>query len=115
MGLFDQIKQKSMEKMMQAAMSSGALEGMLKKMPGVKDSEISEVMQTLKGEDLGKIMDVLKTAGPDKPVTVEQVRTLFTPEMFSVLSSKLGVPAHQAPEKVAQMINQMMDQLRRGS
>ena len=111
MGLFDRLKEKSIEKMLQKMSGAGSPQEMLKSL-GADEAEVSEAMQAMKGMNFSQMMGLFKAFSPGEPVTAEKVSALFDPAMIEQLARKLKVSGAEAPQKIAEVINAALAQIR---
>jgi len=111
MNLFDKLKQKSLEKMLQKMAGGGSAQEMLKSM-GASEGEISQATQALKGMNFAQILDLANAMGGSEAMTAEKVQSLLDPALIEQLASKLHVEKAEAPQRIAEMLNSAKAQMR---
>jgi uncharacterized protein YidB (DUF937 family) len=114
MGLFDKFKEKSLEKMLEMA-GGQAPEELLKNVPGGAEAAKAGLAEMLKGMNISSLMAMFQNFKPGQPVTAEQMKKVFTPQMINQLAFKLNIPADQAPTRLAAMATDALSKLPRQS
>lgn len=111
MNLFEKLKQKSVEKMLEKMAGSSQTQDMLKNM-GASPADLSSAMESLKGMNMSALMGMFQTLSQGGAMTGEKIRKLMPKEALQQAAIKLNVPVDQASEKMAEMFNQAMAQFR---